>query len=305
LEYIRKIFLPGSLLFSYLILGSGTTVVAPPSTLNPRQIEFNFAQTLPRRVYKYSVVPGGVESPEELAEARRNDPVVAANFADFGTNTAITKLKEDMFVYVAYRIGNKVYYTKKKHKVCKGEEVITDGKNYARTRCANRMTKVFKAPSIVFNEPKPPELDIIEPPESPYLDVPADPLLTQTYNAYPRIEEYLPTKIPPVASSGASPAPKPVTPGGVIFPQYQPLGGIAPALFAPIPATTGGGGTGGGGTGGGGTGGGGGGGGTGGGGGGGGTVVPEPADWAYLLIALSGSFLLSRKNRAPSKCAKS
>ena len=73
-----------------------------------------------------------------------------------------------MFVYVAYRIGDKVYYTKKKHKVCKGEEVITDGKNYARTRCANRMTKLFKAPGIVFNEPKPPELDLIEPPESPY-----------------------------------------------------------------------------------------------------------------------------------------
>jgi hypothetical protein len=196
LASICKTFLSGSLVFSYLIFG-------------------------------------GVESPEELAEARRTDPVVAANFADFGIHTTITHLKEDMFVYVAYRIGDKVYYTKKKHKVCKGEEVITDGKNYARTRCANRMTKMFKAPNIVFNEPKPPELDLIEPPE-PSLEIPPDPLLRTTY--FP----VLPSPYTPIVPSqtGANTGVKPITsPTGasseVILPQIPPVSGIAPALLLP------------------------------------------------------------------------
>jgi len=295
LAYIPKSFLSGGLLFSYLILGSGTSVVDTPTKLTPRQSIFSFAQTVPRRVYKYSVVPGGVESPEELAEARRNDPVVAANFADFGTHTYITHLQQDVYVYVAYRIGNKVYYTKKKHKVCKGEEIITDGKNSARTRCANRITKVFKAPNIVFNEPKPPELDIIEPPESPYLEVPDNPLITQNYSPYPRIEDYQAPKVGPIASSGASPLPKPILPSEVILPGIEPItGGIAGPLFTPTPASTGPGGGTGGGTGGGGTGGGG----TGGGGGGTGSIVPEPSAWALLLVSWAVLFLLNKKNRS-------
>lgn len=295
MAYIPKSFLSGGLLFSYLILGSGTSVVDTPTKLTPRQSIFSFAQTVPRRVYKYSVVPGGVESPEELAEARRNDPVVAANFADFGTHTYITHLQQDVYVYVAYRIGNKVYYTKKKHKVCKGEEIITDGKNSARTRCANRITKVFKAPNIVFNEPKPPELDIIEPPESPYLEVPDNPLITQNYSPYPRIEDYQAPKVGPIASSGASPLPKPILPSEVILPGIEPItGGIAGPLFTPTPASTGPGGGTGGGTGGGGTGGGG----TGGGGGGTGSIVPEPSAWALLLVSWAVLFLLNKKNRS-------
>jgi hypothetical protein len=238
LAYFRKSFYSGSLLFSYLIWGSGSGV-PPPQRPDARQLEIKFAQTLPRKVYKYSVVPGGVESPEELAEARRTDPVVAANFADFGNHTTITHLKEDMFVYVAYRVGDKVYYTKKKHKVCKGEEVITDGKNYARTRCANRMTKVFKAPGIVFNEPKPPELDLIEPPE-PAIEIPPDPLLAATN--YP----ILPTPFAPVTppiQTGANTGVKPITSttgasSEVIFPAYFPFSGIAPGLLVPPRSST-------------------------------------------------------------------
>jgi hypothetical protein len=244
LAHLHKYFFSGCLLFSYLIFGSGTRLVVPLPKLDSRQIVFDFASTLPRRVYKYSVVPGGVESPEELAAARRDDPVVAANFADFGTHTEITTLKRDMFVYVAYRMGNKVYYSKKKHKVCKGEEVITDGKNLARTRCANRIiTKLFKAPTIKFNEPKPPELDLIEPPELS-LEIPPDPLLAQSY--YPTDQTpYSPRYdvIPPGqtgANTGAKPAgPYLNLPSEVIFPQFPPFSGIAPGvLFPPTGRTT-------------------------------------------------------------------
>ena len=102
--------------------------------------------TQSRKVYRFSVVPGGVYSSTELAAIRRIDPVVAEHYSDFGSNVAVTKLKEDILVYVSYRSGNKVYWSRKKHKVCKGETVITDGKNMARTRCGNRLSKVFKMP---------------------------------------------------------------------------------------------------------------------------------------------------------------
>ncbi len=121
----RISFSSGSLLFSYLILGSVLGLEQVPKSDDPHGL-WQFAQTLPRKVYAYSVVPGGVESPEELEAARRTDPVVAEHFKDFGDHTYITTLPEDRYVYVGYRIGNKVFYTKTKHKVCKGEEVITD-----------------------------------------------------------------------------------------------------------------------------------------------------------------------------------
>jgi hypothetical protein len=278
----KKAFLSGSILAAYLILGSGSYVVTGASANHGRDIAA-FAATLPRKVYKYSVVPGGVYTPEELAVARRLDPVVAEHFADFGRDTKITTLKEDMYVYVSYRKGDKIYYSKKKHKVCKGEVVITDGKNYARTRCANRLTKVFKPPALIYHEPKPPEMDVVEAPDSQYGEVPTDPQLTQNYYMFPRVEDY------PGSQTGAAPGgnsfPVAGLPSEVILPQFVPLGGVAPAFFAPLAATTTpGGGTGGGGTGGGTT---------------GGTVVPEPA--AFGLMFACGAVLLAFGKRLSRK----
>jgi hypothetical protein len=272
----KKAFLSGSTLAAYLILGSGSYVVTRPSANHGRDIAA-FAATLPRKVYKYSVVPGGVYTPEELAAARRLDPVVEEHYADFGHDTKITTLKEDMFVYVSYRKGNKIYYSKKKHKVCKGEVVITDGKNYARTRCANRLTKVFKPPALIYHEPKPPEMDLVEAPDSPYGDVPADPQLTQNFSMFPRIEDFPGGQTGAAPGGNSYPVANAFLPSEVILPQFAPLGGVAPALFAPLATTT--------------TPGGGGGGGTTPGGGGGGTVVPEPT--ALGLIFACGAILLA------------
>jgi hypothetical protein len=264
----KKALFPGSIFAAYLVLGSGSYVATVPKPDAHRDVA-SFLATTPRRIYRYSVVPGGVFTPEELAAARRSDPVVAAHYADFGRDTRITKLQEDVYVYISYRKGNQIYYSKKKHKVCKGEVVITDGKNYARTRCANRLTKVFKPPALVYNEPKPPEMDIVEAPDTPYADVvPDGPQLTQNYFSYPRIEEYPTTEAQSGATAGP-PIPNAFAPSEVILPQFAPLGGIAPGSFAPLASSPGGGG----GT----------------PGGGGGTTVPEPT---ILNLLLAGSTLL-------------
>lgn len=265
-----KYFFTGGLILAYLLIGSGH-YVARATKPDARRAAKDFAATLPRKVYQYSVVPGGVTSPDELEQARRTDPIVAAHFADFGKNTRITTLQEDMYVYVSYRQGNKIYYTKKRHKVCKGEVVITDGKNFARARCANRLSRVFRPPALAFDEPSAPQFDYVDPPSSPDV-VPSDPLLT--FYGLPDGSGYTPAAL--AAQTGANPGPP--SPGfgegpTPILPSLLPFAAGAPAFFLP-PST-----------------------GTPGGGGGGTTTVPEPAEWPFLLASASLMLMLLNKKK--------
>ncbi len=230
LLHTRKHLFTGGLVVAYLLVGSNHYLQKADKP-DARHEAVTFASTIPRKVYQYSVVPGGVYTPEELAMARRNDPVVAAHFADFGKNTRITTLKEDMYVYVSYRKGDQILYTKKKHKVCKGEVVITDGKNYARARCANRITPIFRPPSQAFDEPTPPQFDYIDSPP-PANASPADPVLTSNYYGLPQFPPYA---APPVTSGATPGPPTPARPfsGEAIGPQLLPFAGAAPALYLP------------------------------------------------------------------------
>jgi hypothetical protein len=261
-----KNFFAGVVLLAYLLIGSGHYVVKPTKS-DARQAVKDFAASIPRKVYRYSVVPGGITSPEELAEARRDDPVVAAHFADFGKNTRMTTLKEDMYVYVSYRQGNKIYYSKKRHKVCKGEVVITDGKNFARARCANRLSRVFRPPALTFDEPTAPEFDYIDPPSIPDI-TPAEPALTSNYGL-PEGPSYAPPA--ETAQTGASPGPpSPGFVGGTpIFPSLIPYAAGASGFFLPPnlntqPTPP---------------------------------AVPEPSEWLLLLLMCSAAslFLFLRK----------
>ena len=93
------------------------------------------------RVYPYSVVPGGVRSPEDLHQATLRDRVVGKHFSGFDFHRAkVVELGEPRLVYLSYRIGNKVFWTKKKVPLRKGEKLVTDGVISARTRCANQVS---------------------------------------------------------------------------------------------------------------------------------------------------------------------
>jgi hypothetical protein len=100
-----------------------------------------FAAAVPRVVYPYSVVPGGIRSPEDLREVSDHDPVVAQHYDGFDfRNARIIELQEPELVYLSYRLHNKVFWTKKKVRLRKGEKLITDGNITGRTRCANRVS---------------------------------------------------------------------------------------------------------------------------------------------------------------------
>jgi hypothetical protein len=94
----------------------------------------------PRPVYPYSVVPGGIEDAKELKWVAEHDPIVAAHYAGFDYNRArVVRLTLAQTVYLSYRIGNHIYWTRRRVTLHKGETLITDGRMTARTRCANRV----------------------------------------------------------------------------------------------------------------------------------------------------------------------
>lgn len=93
-----------------------------------------------RPIYPYSVVPGGVEDVKELKWVAEHDPVVAAHYAGFDYEHAqVVRLTLARTVYVSYRIGSRIYWTRRRLTLHKGEKLITDGRISARTRCANRV----------------------------------------------------------------------------------------------------------------------------------------------------------------------
>jgi hypothetical protein len=94
-----------------------------------------------RLVYPYSVIPGGVRTPQDLHEVSEHDRVVARHFAGFDYRRAkVVELDQARLVYLSYRIHDKVFWTRKQIRLRKGEKLITDGKITARTRCANRVS---------------------------------------------------------------------------------------------------------------------------------------------------------------------
>jgi hypothetical protein len=114
-----------------------------------------------RKVYPYSIVPGGVKDAHELKWAADHDPVVAAHYAGFDYDHArVVRLALARTAYVSYRMGHRVFWTRRPIRLIKGETLITDGKITARTRCGNRVEDV---PQQATSESEPPAEKFDEP----------------------------------------------------------------------------------------------------------------------------------------------
>jgi hypothetical protein len=125
--------------------GAARAVAASPT-------DFLYIASRPSRpAYAYSVIPGGVESAEELRRISDHDPVVAQHFEGFDYQHAhLVTVSEKQLMYVAYRKGDKVYWARNKVALHPGETLISDGKIVARTRCGNRVAVApLGPPSII------------------------------------------------------------------------------------------------------------------------------------------------------------
>jgi len=155
----------------------GTAIVSPAT-------EVAAASLAERPVYPYSIVAGGAASVDELKKAIDSDPVVAGHYENFDlSKTRVEKLTKPKVMYVSYRMGNDIYWTRKPLVIRAGEKVLTDGENIARTRCANQLslipgpTSEFEPPAVTLDTPvlRPlptPPMALVLPPGGGSLGVP-------------------------------------------------------------------------------------------------------------------------------------
>jgi hypothetical protein len=112
-----------------------------------------------RRVYPYSIVPGGVLNRRELTHAVVVDKVVAEHYAAFEAGKATVRtVDKPRAVYVSYRKGDKVFWTARKLQLAEGETLLSDGQSEIRTRCGNRISDVPQLP-VEAKGPSEEELD--------------------------------------------------------------------------------------------------------------------------------------------------
>ncbi len=112
-----------------------------------------------RRIYPYSIVPGGVASREDLERRVTTDKVVARHYASFDIKKAhAVTVAKPRAVHVSYRKGDKVYWTRNKVMLAQGETLLSDGTNEMRGRCGNRISDTAMLP-VAVGEPTAAELD--------------------------------------------------------------------------------------------------------------------------------------------------
>lgn len=131
----------------------------------------------PRLAYRYSIVPGGVWSADDVVQAIEDDPVVAAHYHRLDlTRLRSEVLAESRTAYVSYRTSRDIGWTSRRVQVGAGEAVLTDGTTTIRARCGNVLSDeaVADAADERFD---PAVLDQIDPAASFAFGrpVPADP----------------------------------------------------------------------------------------------------------------------------------
>ena len=194
-------------------------------------------------VYPYSVIPGGAHSGRELIEGAQREPVVAAHYREFAIGKVrVIRLAQDKRAYVSYRLGNQIYWSKKKVTLHKGEILLSDGEHLARTRCGNRLSEVPAEPT----SPSEPRESVLNDPLPPPIPVTAadSPLTWPSWPGEPTALVFLPDtpggRIPgqpffpllPCCGSSSGPSHSPLS-GPITQPQPYP----SPAVATPEPAS--------------------------------------------------------------------
>jgi hypothetical protein len=105
-----------------------------------------------RKVYPYSIVPGGAQDLHQ-AKVAMADPAIKAHYAGIDlVQLKQVKLTTNLTGYVSYRWGDKIYWTKKTLTLRAGETVFTDGTHIVRGRCLNCYSALPMLP-VRPNEP--------------------------------------------------------------------------------------------------------------------------------------------------------
>jgi hypothetical protein len=214
---------------------------APVFSPNNLSVSISISRLKSRPLFPYSIIPGGAEDAEALRNAVAHDPVVASHYADFSLAKAhVIRVDRDRMVYVSYRRGSNVFWTRHTLRLFKGETLITDGKHEARTRCGNRVSETPGAP-VAYDEPTPEEFETPTDPEplvllSPPVDLPLTaPPTTDIQPPELGGGFFVPPIVPVVWGPGTPSKPAPPVPPAPVPPAPVPPAPVPPAPVPPAP----------------------------------------------------------------------
>jgi hypothetical protein len=230
-------------------LASHKSVTAITSQLQKRDVALLAKKNLlfgnpprsARLVYPYSVVPGGIASLDELKRAIAADPTIAAHYAGFDlSNARVTSLGRDRLAYVSYRKDNRIFWTRKKVRLAKSEQVITDGVRIIRERCGNLVSEWEQSPTSP-SEPPAAVLDSAPPSETiapePSVDIaqtaaeaatPSHPAISASQQDPGNSFWYVPPILLSPGGGGGGTSTGPSAPPVVPTPQVRPRPPVGP-----------------------------------------------------------------------------
>ena len=98
--------------------------------------------------YPFSVVARGVHTLHRLKEEMDRDPVVADHYGTIAVDSfRFERVAAPRLVYVSYRRGDEIYWTRNRVPLYAGENVLTDGTTSIRARCGNRISETPMEPT--------------------------------------------------------------------------------------------------------------------------------------------------------------
>jgi|SRR5579862_4285842 len=162
-----------------------------------------------RKVYPYSIVPGGAETLEEAKRALA-DPRVRAGCPGIDiAQLRQVKLKKNFVGYISYRLDQQIYWTSHVVTVRFGETAFTDGIHLIRARGLNCFSPLPMLPTRA------------DEPSEEALDTPTEvPVIAYSFARFPITAPHLPPRI------------EDLTPGFPFFPAAVET--AQPALIPPI-----------------------------------------------------------------------
>ena len=114
-----------------------------------------------RKVFPFSVVPGGTINKEEVKAGVAADPVVREHYKGIELDKLKPyRLTQPARGYVSYRIGNRIFWTAQRLYLKAGEILLSDGIHMLRGRCGNRVSLEARLPILIAAEPKEAVLDL-------------------------------------------------------------------------------------------------------------------------------------------------
>ena len=143
------------------VLDRSTAESRHPVVSDGEPIDGSVTASADRPIYKHSVIPGGAWDHRELAGAVERDSVVAQHYRDLDPATMQTEtVRADRLAFVSYRMGDRIYWTKRKVRISAGETILTNGDTAIRARCGNCISLEPMLPTS-DGEPDPAELDAL------------------------------------------------------------------------------------------------------------------------------------------------